>query len=109
MRLLPPWSRAHPSPAFPFYLASSQAILCVQRLDLLFELLFCSCVRHSFFLSMDAFSMHVYLRRWEEMRSWPPVRQVAGFISIRWRRGQEQIFRTTFLFFFALAVNEDRV
>jgi len=46
---------------------------------------------------------------WEEMRSWPPVRQVAGFISIRWRRGQEQIFRTTFLFFFALAVNEDRV
>ena len=63
---------------------------------------------------------------WEEMRSWPPVRQVAGFISIRWRRGQEQIFRTTFLFLFrsrserrpgikcssimilALAVNEDR-
>jgi len=96
MRLLPPWSRAHPSPAFPFYLASSQAILCVQRLDLLFELLFCSCVRHSFFFKYGRF-LHACLSSSmggdEEL--------AASFISIRWCRGQEQIFRATFLFLFS--------
>ena len=82
-----------------------------------------------FFFNYHGHFLHACLSSsmgWEEMRSWPPVRQGAGFISIRWRRGQRTNLSYHFSFLFrsrserrpgiewssimilALAVNEDR-